>query len=89
MKDKNEKLNLENFNKLAFELLKKENRNSPTINLNWNGNSLEKDEIKKMYKISHTIIAESVILIIVLIITLVVNYKLYTNQNLNHVQIKT
>ena len=50
MKDKNEKLNFENFDKLAFELLKQENRNSTTIKLNWNGYSLEKDEIKKMYK---------------------------------------
>lgn len=50
MKDKNEKLNFENFDKLAFELLKQENRNSTTIKLNWNGYSLEKDEIKKIYK---------------------------------------
>ena len=40
MKDKNEKLNFENFDKLAFELLKQENRNSKTIKLNWNGYSL-------------------------------------------------
>lgn len=50
MKNKNEKLNFENFNELAFELLKKENGNSTTMKLKWNGYSLEKDEIKKIYK---------------------------------------
>lgn len=50
MKDKNEKLNFENFDKLAFDLLKRENGNSTIVKLNWNGYSLEKDEIKKIYK---------------------------------------
>lgn len=50
MKNKNEKLNFENFDELVFGLLKEENGNSTTIKLNWNGYSLEKNEIKKIYK---------------------------------------
>lgn len=45
MKDKNKKLNFENFDELAFELLKQENGNSTMVKLNWNGYSLEKSEI--------------------------------------------
>ena len=42
------KLTLENFDEIAFDLLKKENGNSTEIEINWDY-SLEKDEIKEIF----------------------------------------
>jgi hypothetical protein len=48
MKSEKILLDLENFDEIAFDLLKKENGNSTEIEINWDY-SLEKDEIKEIF----------------------------------------